>query len=45
MNNEERRIRQGETLGKGVFFVFGGNIFRGEKRRKGGSFGGLDLYF
>jgi hypothetical protein len=40
VNNEERRIRQGGTLEKGVFFFFwGGKIFwrleEGEGRRSG----------
>jgi hypothetical protein len=36
VNNEERRIRQGGTLGKGVFFCLGGNIFFeiGRRRRE-----------
>jgi hypothetical protein len=34
VNNEERRIRQGETLGKGVFFCLGGNIFSHWRKRR-----------
>jgi hypothetical protein len=39
VNNEERRIRQGGKLGKGVFFVWGVIFFlrleEGEGRRSG----------
>jgi hypothetical protein len=41
VNNEERRIRQGGTLGKGVFFCLGVIFFirRGRKEKGGGQFG------
>jgi hypothetical protein len=43
MNNEERRIRQGGTLGKRGLILFGGNIFWGYWRRERG--GGVETVY
>jgi hypothetical protein len=43
----ERRIRQGGTLGKGVFFCLGSNIFileEGEGRRSGDCVSVMQLF-